>query len=120
MAKTGSQYCSTKSKSNKLNAAYLRVKVLAGTTGQPLFSVILSKSVYIMFHKNSPFDFLLYLSQIVDNFYKNFQCVHKEVFFLMQLKIQCIFLADIYLISGLNRIENTVQYSINNQAGVLH
>ena len=38
---------------------------------------------------------------------------------LKLLEIHYIFLGNDYLISSLNRIENTAQYSINGQADVL-
>jgi len=37
-----------------------------------------------------------------------------------RLHIQYVFYANNYLISGVNWTEGTAQYSINNEAGMLH
>ena len=79
----------------------------------------------MVFHKNNPFDFLLYFCQIVDIFIKKYPvCTLENVLFLLKsLHIYLLFFANNYLIikSKQSREQSThAQDWINNQAGVLH
>ena len=78
-----------------------------------------------MFYKKQPLDFYYILAKLWKIFIKNYPVYTLELkmyslLLLKLLHIHWIFFANNYLISSLNRIENTAQYSINNQAGVLH